>query len=272
MDRDSDNFDDNITKFPWELRTRPEVFDPIQLEGNLPVSWIDWWSTRSNLCGCLFPLLRCIAGNSLIDGDDISVWKEQLENTSNAKCPDSMKGVWWLQYNQAHENLVTIFSDAEFIGDYNEEQEWKRMGKANYSRDNSIFGYILAVAASIRGTEIDGRMNLKDGVLTVRGKGGNEKQVVYRVNDDEWWKIHYVGDIGEEGEQDVEYMYKWLKVLDKDCKPTEHWETYKAWSNDPLPHGGKQAPCTPFICGLTNKEKQENMVRPNPKQIIMLRK
>ena len=66
-------------------------------------------------------------------------------------------------------------------------------------------------------------------------------------------------------------MYKWLKVLDKDGNPTEHWEEYKEWLNSPVPNKGCQLPCTPFICGLSNTEKNENMVRPNPKQIVRLR-
>lgn len=37
-------------------------------------------------------------------------------------------------------------------------------------------------------------MNLKDGICTVHDKRGEGIQVVYRVTEDEWWKVHYGGN------------------------------------------------------------------------------
>ena len=85
-------------------------------------------------------------------------------------------------------------------------------------------------------------------------------------------KIHYVGNIGEEGEQEVNYMYQWLKVLDKDGEPTEHWQEYVKWSKDRLPHSNCGTSwCTCWGCCLSKTQTFENMSRPNPKQIIMFR-
>ena len=36
-----------------------------------------------------------------------------------------------------------------------------------------------------------GRMNLKDGICTIHGKRGEGIQIVYQINDNEWWKVHY---------------------------------------------------------------------------------
>ena len=34
----------------------------------------------------------------------------------------------------------------------------------------------------------------------------------------------------------MNFIYKWLKVIDKDGEPTEHWTEYVKWSKDPLPY------------------------------------
>jgi hypothetical protein len=81
-----------------------------------------------------------------------------------------------------------------------------------------------------------------------------------------------VGNIDEEGEQSVNFMYQWLKVIDKDGEPTEHWSEYIRWSKDKLPHsncGTSWFPC--WGCCLSNKEKYDNMIRPNSTQIVMFR-
>lgn len=67
-------------------------------------------------------------------------------------------------------------------------------------------------------------------------------------------------------------MYKWLKVIDKDGAPTEHWGEFVKWSKDPLPHTNCcESWCTCWGACLSNKETFEAMSKPNPKQIIMFR-
>lgn len=83
-------------------------------------------------------------------------------------------------------------------------------------------------------------------------------------------KIHYDGNIGEEGEQNPNFMYQWVKVLDKDGTPTEHWTDYVNWSKSPLPNTNCcDSWCTCWGCCLSNKERFDDMCRPNPTQIVM---
>lgn len=183
---------ENAKSFPWNARTRPEAFDPIQLRTFQPPvgKVLDWWNTRSNLFCCFFPVVRCMfgGGESLIKSDDMEQWKRQLDATRyDKKCPDSMKGLWWLKYNHAHEELVTIFSDADFVGTFNEEGtdgygNWQRVSGVNWSRDYSCFGLILSVANKKEDASVNGYMNMKDGICTTFNSAGRGVQVVYKVS------------------------------------------------------------------------------------------
>lgn len=266
-----EKYSQQAKEVPWSARSIPETFATVQENNNIPVRCIDWWSTRSLLCCCIFPCIDCYTGATLIDSTDPSVWKKQLDRQNG---PESMRGVWWLKYNNAAENLVTIFNDAEFIGDYNEEGSegfgrWERSLAVNWSRDNALFGQFLTVYAKTKkDPTLGGYYNLKEGILTLEPYN----QWIFRVDENQWWKIHYGGAIGEEGEQDVNYMYKWLKVLDKDGNPTEHWEDYVSWAKAPLPNRNCCEPCiTTWGCCLSNKQIFENMITPNPKQLVMFR-
>jgi len=264
----------NAKDFAWTARQVPSAFDPVQLKENgIVVGWLDWWNTRSKLFCCCFPCAGCLAGHKVIAGTDAEVWKKQLEN-QNPDCPPSMQGLWWLQYNIAHEQLVTIFSDAEFVGTYNEDGTdgygmWYRPLEWNWSRENTCFGYILGISAKRGGSKVTGLMNLKDGILTVYNGKGQGMQMVYKITDDEWWKVHYLADPGMEGDQEINFMYKWLKVLDKDGNKTQHWDEYVAWTDRPLPHENCGTSWFPFwSCCLSNRQINENMIMPNKKQIV----
>lgn len=262
---------------PWDLRKIPEEFVTLQENDKISGSCIDWWNTRSPLFCCLFPFFNCYTGAKIINSTDASAWKEALENTVDADCPESMKGVWWLRYNHAHEQLVPIFSGMEFIGDVSEDGRdglgrWELPLRTNWSRDNTCFGHVLAIFATIKDPTIGGFYNLKEGIFTLEGN-----QWIFRVDDNQWWKIHYAANIGEEGatKDDLvkeNFMYQWLKVLDKDGNPTEHWGDYVKWTKDPLPHTNCCESWNPLWgCCLSTKQKYENMCRPNPKQIVMFR-
>lgn len=260
------------TSYQWGARTVPSEFEPVQLDTSIVASCIDWWNVRSKLFCCFFPCMKCIAGNKTYNADDVEIWKKQLELNRNPECPDSMRGVWWLKYNHAHEQLVTIFSDAEFNGTFNKEGTdglgtWKRPLANSWSRDNTCFGLVLAAAGKITGNEVEGFMNMRDGICTV--KSGVSDQVIYRISDDEWWKIHYEGKPGTPKADEINFMYKWIKVIDKDGNKTEHWDEYVDWANKPLPHrncGASWFPCWP--CCLSDREKTENMILSNDKQVI----
>jgi hypothetical protein len=108
--------------FQWDAREAPPKFDPVQLDiAQTPLKCLDWWNTRSQLFCCLFPCAGpCFSGHETIDGTNPEAWKKQLENP-NPDAPASMQGLWWLKYNIAHEQLVTIFGDAEYVGTFNED-------------------------------------------------------------------------------------------------------------------------------------------------------
>ena len=188
--------------FPWNHRNRPEIFDPVQIRlgrESPPCSWCDWWSSRSTACCCLFPIFRWIFGFVVVvqtNKDCIDAWKKQIQNPLNKDCPESMQGLWWLKYNHAPENLVTIFSDCEWKGTFNKEGtdgygEWGRHLAKNWSRDYALLGWIFMIWGSRKNARFRGRMNLKDGICTIHGKRGEGIQIVYRINDNEWWKVHY---------------------------------------------------------------------------------
>lgn len=188
-----------------------------------------------------------------------------------------MKGLWWLKYNHAPEELVTIFSDANFIGTFNEDGtdgygHWERPLRHNWTRDNAFFGLVFSIWGNKETAKAVGRMNLKDGICTLHGAKGEGKQIVYRVNDDEWWKIHYKGNPGEEGEQEIEFMYQWLKVFGKHGEPTKYWDDYVSWVKEPLPHRNIFANWWPsWALFLKKKQIAENMCRPNSKQVVNFR-
>lgn len=260
--------------YDWKSREIPSNYDPVQLDTfDPPARFIDWWNTRSTFLCCLFPCLSCISSHKTFDGTDPTVWKKQLENP-NKGVPESMQGLWWLKDNVAHEQLMTIFGDADFVGTYNEDGTdgygmWYRPFRHNWTRENSMFGHVLGVNGNRGNIKVSGRMNLKDGILTVHTGLGDGNQIVYKVNDEEWWKVHYAGNPGEALQDEIIYMYKWLKVLDKDGKQTKHWKEYVDWSNAPLPNqncGTSWFPC--WSCCLPRKKALENMVYPNKTQIV----
>jgi hypothetical protein len=192
--------DEYAKQFAWHHRKRPESFDAIQIRlgTESPIcKWCDWWSSRSTFLCCIYPILQWIFGISpLQNKDSVDAWKEQLQNPLNKKCPESMQGVWWLKYNHAPENLVTIFSDCEWNGTFNKEGtdgfgEWERRLNHNWSRDSALLGWIFMIWGVRKKSLFKGRMNLKDGICTIHGRKGEGIQVTYRINDDEWWKVHY---------------------------------------------------------------------------------
>jgi len=265
--------------FNWNARTVPTEYDPVQLNDiQLDYSFIDWWNTRSPLFCCCFPLIGCLSSSKSVDGTDPSVWTQVLENP-NPKIPPSMQGVYWLKDNHAHEQLVSIFSHADLTGTFNVDGtdgygEWSRSLEYNWSRDKTCFGYILAFVAKRTENSVNGVMNLKDGILTVHSGRGRDTQIVYKINDDEWWKVHYLAGIGQEGDQEYDFMYKWLKVIDKDGKTTKHWDEYVEWSNKPTPHlkcCAPYLPCWPGLSCISPQKIAEIMVLPNKKQIVRLK-
>lgn len=281
MDRDNDveisytdeqlEMDRLARAFPWGKRQVPKTYEAVQLnKGSITASCLDWWNTRSKIFCCCFPLVACCAKNEVIDATDAEIWKKQLDNPTNPNAPDSYQGLWWLKDNIAHENLVTIFSDAKFVGTFNKEGTdgygyWEKGLSENWSRDQSCFGLVLGLAATRSANTVTGVMNMKDGICTV--DGGEAAQIIYRINDDEWWKVHYKKN--EDGTEEIDYMYKWVKVLDKDGNKTKHWKEWEEWTTGPLPHkncGTSWFPLWP-IC-LSGKKKLENMIRPNKKQVV----
>jgi hypothetical protein len=98
-----------------------------------------------------------------------------------------------MQYNHAHEHLVSAFTGAEWIGG-EEYGLWRKPLRNNWTRDNTCFGYILLMNGAKNGGKVKASYNLKDGKLWIQDIDKGD-QLVYRMSEDEWWKIHYEGRI-----------------------------------------------------------------------------
>ena len=184
-----EQWEQTAREYPWDARSIPAEFSIPQENSGIVCSQLEWWNTRSPLFCCLFPCFNCYTGAKVVDGTDHTIWKEQLERYQGG--PESMRGVWWLQYNHAHEQLVTIFNETTFLGTVDDDGtdgygRWERSLGTNWSRDNSCFGQILVLNSKATGAQVHGLYNLKEGILTLGGGG----QWVYRVNDNEWCKFH----------------------------------------------------------------------------------
>lgn len=59
--------------------------------------------------------MRLATGAELIDITDETVWAEHLATAEDDSVPESLRGIWFLKDNIAHENLVS-FSDFTFVG------------------------------------------------------------------------------------------------------------------------------------------------------------
>jgi hypothetical protein len=115
--------------------------------------------------------------------------------------------------NVAHENLV-LFNDALWSGDFNGK------GTAGYgqfahtlffswSRDVTCFGYALQLNSALdEGQAVRATVNLYEGKMRV-----NEREWVFRVDENQWWKTHFRRKRdGTPAADEVVYMYRWLKV------------------------------------------------------------
>ncbi len=190
---EAERWEREAREYTWDARSIPEEFSTPQDSTDwacYQCPHIEWWNTRSPLFCCFFPCFNCYTGAKVVDGTDHTVWKEQLEKNQNG--PESMRGVWWLKYNHAHEQLVMIFNETEFIGEINEDGtdgygRWLRPLDTSWSRDNTCFGHILVTFAKANKAKVGGMYNMKDGILTM----DPPLQWIFRVNDNEWCKSSY---------------------------------------------------------------------------------
>jgi len=260
--------------FNWDERERPAVYDPVQLRTyNLPVGFVDWWSTRSQLFCCCFPLARCVAGRgnpfavTVTDITDDSIWGPALARPI-LTAPESLRGVWYLADNIAHENLV-LMNDAVVEGDFDAQGTsgfgaWKHSLRSTWSRDTTCFGWILLVSASVRDNqEVAAAFNLEAGKLRF-----NEREWVFRVDDDMWWKTHFEPSTGE-----VVYMYRWLRVIRPDGSKTQHWDELVRRATAPLPHRNCFEPWLPcWSCCISNEQRVRNMIYINKHNSVVIPK
>ena len=206
IDDPSDKYHSNLLaeeearSLSWSKRNPPKQFNPIQIKADdLTCKWLDWWNTRSPLFSCCFPLLRCISSScfnqeiEVLDAASPSIWEEHLKQQVMSHCPEELRGVWWMQYNYAHEQLVSAFSGAEWIGG-TEYGLWRKPLRNYWTRDNTCFGYILLMNGAARNGKTKALYNLKDGKFWIQNSDGGD-QLVYRISEDEWWKIHYEGKL-----------------------------------------------------------------------------
>eukprot|EP00440_Ansanella_granifera_P018298 gb/GFBE01019870.1/.p1 GENE.gb/GFBE01019870.1/~~gb/GFBE01019870.1/.p1 ORF type:complete len:304 (+),score=61.53 gb/GFBE01019870.1/:1-912(+) len=262
-------------ELPWNAREKPATYNPVQTKPGenqfpMPYSFVDWWSPRSMLLCCCYPAFWCIngrgnpcAGGNSVDITDPSIWKEALAQPT--ACPDSMKGVWWLKDNLAHECLICLH-DAEWSGDFNSAgtrgiaRMRKRMDTL-WSREQSAFGKVLQAAATLRSGEeawVGGLFNFDI------GKGQQLDAPVpewgFKISEDEYWKAFYYANPGEPRGDDIYYMYKWIRVMRPDGSTTAAFEDFKSRCTMPDPNANCGTSwCSCWPAGLSMEQRLQSM-------------
>jgi len=259
-------------RMDWSAREKPSRFFPVQVQNyTLPLGFCDWWNTRSPLFCCCFPCMRCLSGRgnpfavSVVDILDDSIWAAELAKPVDS-APESLRGVWFLSDNVAHENLV-LFNDAVVEGEFDASGAtgfgaWKHSMRTTWTRDATCFGWILLTAASVRpNQDVVAAFNFGAGKLKL-----NDREWVFRHTEDEWWKTHF-----EPGTSRITYMYRWLRVLRPDGTKTAHWADLERRATAKLPNsncGTSWFPCWP--CFLSDRQRMDDMVFINRYNSVVL--
>lgn len=264
----------------WDAREYPG-YQPAQLDpdkANVPCSFCDWWNRRSWLCCCCFPCIQCANGlcnpclAQRVDALDPEIYKKTLEMPT--KCPEELKGVWWLQDNIAAESLVN-FNDSFFEDKGDGNLYWEHDVPQSWLRDYSVFGLCLGTVNACLGITKCAWKEWQQVVSATfnfeKGKGKfDEFQWVYKINEDEWQKASYAAKVGEPKADEVTYMYRWRRVMRGDGSTTAAWDEMKEVMQSPLPKKNCCAPWCPFwpLC-ISKKDILLNMTYNNQMQVVI---
>ena len=271
----------------WSDREKPSSYEPVQLDAEkfpLPCSWVDWWSPRSWCCCTCFPLAHCLHGRGnpclvqTVDALDPELYRKTLQLPT--KCPNELRGVWWLQDNIAHETLV-IFNDS-FWEDVDEPGSGTMFFQHDlpqtWLRDLSMFGLILGIGNAWQSpcqntwaqewqSYVPMYFNFNEGKGVFKPTSW-----LFRVTEDEWQKPDYAAAPGLPGGDDLVYMYRWRRVMRGDGTTTSAWEEMKQVMESPLPHRNcfePWCPCWP-LC-ISPSERLVDMTYANRRQVVIFR-
>lgn len=163
-----------------------------------------------------------------------------------------------------------------------------------WSRDHSCFGYILQANGAVDTGELFAEVNLDQGKMKI-----NESEWLFRVTEDEWWKVNFKPDgilIDFDKDHDFYYSYRMLKggerhlvplvappspeylcptpfsVIDRYGNPTEHFKLLAEEATSPLPFENCGTSwCRCWGCFLTASQGYQNMAISNQYQTIVFR-
>jgi len=135
----------------WEQSAkRPQIYDPPQKRDS-GISPYVYKCLRSSCCGCV----RCVrpltcgpcCGFRSVSINDAGPWFTKMLEKQSPKCPEFLKGIWWMQDNVAAEGVVT-FSD----GDWFTPRVMVKSAKYNWTVDSyNWWGLILSANFWLRG-------------------------------------------------------------------------------------------------------------------------
>jgi len=120
---------------PWstfEEEKPPLVYQPPQWKpGYLCGSFnglcqmCNWWQMRSPMCSspcvpccCAWCITKCVPNNERVSMTDPDAWMMKMLNAgTHPKCPENMKGIFWLCDNNAPHEQIFCFHDADWVTD-----------------------------------------------------------------------------------------------------------------------------------------------------------
>eukprot|EP00929_Paragymnodinium_shiwhaense_P023324 TRINITY_DN1462_c0_g1_i1.p1 TRINITY_DN1462_c0_g1~~TRINITY_DN1462_c0_g1_i1.p1 ORF type:complete len:352 (-),score=43.24 TRINITY_DN1462_c0_g1_i1:476-1495(-) len=126
--------------FEGKARPPPSLYSPPQKPNNCCVSCL-LWAQRQTCGSCLRSCCMCCSAScmplqrfKLTDPD--GVFKQML-SVSHPRCPESLKGIWWMEDNVGSEGLLT-FQDA----DWKTEHISLKLNTSNWTYDSNGLGGI----------------------------------------------------------------------------------------------------------------------------------
>lgn len=158
---------------------------------------------------CWAPLCFC-HNSKTIDVTEVSDdFLTKMLETESEKCPEHLRGVWWMADNIVHERFLT-FADADW---QNENYAIKSM-KTNWSHNSTCQGSVLSCLLGCLPLNME--MEVSD--------------------DKKWVVIKYAGEIGWMGlvEEEIKYGNDWWKEEFRNKVGVEKDDLYRVTYEDYL--------------------------------------
>eukprot|EP00929_Paragymnodinium_shiwhaense_P105111 TRINITY_DN7001_c0_g1_i1.p1 TRINITY_DN7001_c0_g1~~TRINITY_DN7001_c0_g1_i1.p1 ORF type:complete len:350 (-),score=62.00 TRINITY_DN7001_c0_g1_i1:560-1546(-) len=138
-----------LKPFNWEAfyakkRPVPSTYDPVQLQWKLPPCFF----TQTSGC-CAQPVVPCCCAWSMyaccnpkaqkVSLLETEAWFPKMLGYTNPRCPERLRGIWWMSDNQVNQEVLMTFEDADWIDD----SACLKQDYENWTRTPSCFGIIL---------------------------------------------------------------------------------------------------------------------------------